>query len=222
MHALAQLPDDLATEISCDDAERGRLELLACAYGIRARALSSSVAPAAKAEIAEPESMAALVEQFWRPADFPASSEKDDRPLRRQRIGLVTNMPAPYRIPLFNGLADRLHGVDAEFRAFFLSEGSHQRSWMHSNASRAFDHEIVQSIELPLYRGALICRSDLPSDFAHFAPTWSFQAVSRRSSPVGWRPCRVATEVCSVFGAANTLRWGRRRAHSGARRGGGL
>ena len=154
VHALAQFPDDVVLEISCDDAERERLELLARAYGIGPRVVfhgaGSAGRTAGTADMTEPASMAGLVEQFWAPADPPASSARDDTVLRRRRIGLVTNMPAPYRIPLFNRMAQRLEEVDAGFRVFFLGEGSRQRSWMHSDEERAFDHEFVHGFELPL------------------------------------------------------------------------
>ena len=201
LHALAQLPDDIMFEVSCDDGERQTLEVLARAYGIEPRAVfrsSGSAPPAATTDIAELTSMAALVEQFWGPADPSTSSEKDNEPLRRRRIGLVTNLPAPYRIPLFNKMAQRLEEVDADFRLFFLGEGSRHRSWMRSDEKRAFAHEFVHSVELPLRSR----RPHLPIGLARRLRAFRADVVlSSGFSPlVSGRVAAISRSNGSVFG----------------------
>jgi hypothetical protein len=149
LHALAQLPAGRALEIAADHPQRAQLEMIARAYGILDR-LAFSSSPAQAVDDPIPSRMADLVEGMTDASDPPSETQRDDEMLAAQRVALVTNVPAPYRIPLFNTMARRLAGVGAEFRVFFQALGSSSRPWIGSGGAMDFDHEVIRSFEVPI------------------------------------------------------------------------
>jgi glycosyltransferase involved in cell wall biosynthesis len=79
-------------------------------------------------------------------------------PGRRVRLALLTEIPAPYRIPLFNALAERV-----DLRVLFLARADPRRSFYEQHAEEwRFEHEFLSGVELRrggrwlvLNRGAL-------------------------------------------------------------------
>ena len=59
------------------------------------------------------------------------------------RLALLTEIPAPYRIPLFNALAERV-----ELRVLFLAERDPRRAFyeLHRDEWR-FDHRVLSGPE---------------------------------------------------------------------------
>lgn len=52
-----------------------------------------------------------------------------DRP-RTETMMVITNIPTPYRLPLYRRLAERIATYDAEFHVHFLGRGNRQRRWV--------------------------------------------------------------------------------------------
>ena len=60
------------------------------------------------------------------------------------RLALVTEIPAPYRIPLFNALAERV-----EFRALFLARTDPRRPYYEPHEEEwRFDHRVLEGRQL--------------------------------------------------------------------------
>ena len=129
IHALAQLPERVTFRIPAESSQHARLGRLATAYGVAERAtfvpstslehdgeVIPSMSPQASLTFAE------LVEGLYRDEDPPAACSRNDAVLSGHRVGLITNLPAQYRIALFGRLAERLAIAGADFRVFFLRE----------------------------------------------------------------------------------------------------
>lgn len=152
VHAAAQLPDEVVVRIDGDRHLRRQLRALASAYGIEERTLiepgSGASAEGAVVDLQTVESMASLLAELEVAGDGPAGTRPNDADLAGLRIGIVTNYPTHYRVPLFNRVGHRLASVGASFRVFFTDPPG-ERAWMRTEAS-AFDHEFVPSRRLPL------------------------------------------------------------------------
>jgi glycosyltransferase involved in cell wall biosynthesis len=167
LHALAQLPDEVELTLSATGAERQRLEALARAYGINDRVeIAASAAAGAAPEFS---TMAELVESLASPDDPPSSSARAGASLDGERIALVTNIPAPYRLPLFGAMHDRLSAEGAAFRVFFLADTS-ERSWMNATPD-GFDYDVLSSIPLPIGQRRPLVPANLERRLAGFRPT---------------------------------------------------
>jgi glycosyltransferase involved in cell wall biosynthesis len=94
----------------------------------------------------------------------------DDALLADLRIAIVTNQPTHYRIPLFNGMAQRLASVGSTMRVFFLSRHSGSRSWLASHTAPEFSHEFVKSIRLPIRRRMPVVPVSLNTRLRTFNP----------------------------------------------------
>jgi len=152
VHALAQLPDDITLELSSDDPGRARLELLAMAYRIQDRLRFSDDAPPTPVGVPPEATMAQLIE-LLSPDGAPATARRtSDGLLQGHRVALVTNLPAHYRIPLFNGLAERLGGEGARLRVFFAGSDPARRTYMRPEPL-AFEHEFIGAWRVPLGGG---------------------------------------------------------------------
>lgn len=178
VHALAQLPDELAVSVPAGLDGRGRLELLAEAYGIRDRFRSDHrqreralwlhgddqvlVPPAA--------SFAELVERVW-PAGGIANVDRDDSVLAGQRVAWVTNFPAYYRLPLFRGMAQRLENVGARMRVLFLARQAPGRPWLCPRGSLGLDHDVLRSVSVPVRRRRPLVPVNLTGRLRRFRPS---------------------------------------------------
>ena len=127
-----------------------------------------------------------------------APTDSDDRILRGHRVAIVVNIPAHYRIPLFNGLAQRLSAAGAGLRVFFLAPTYKRRAWMRSEAP-TFDREYLRSAGIrltaawkafvPVNLGSRL-RSFSPSlvlaaGFSPFVSSPAARYASRASIPFG-------------------------------------
>ena len=61
------------------------------------------------------------------------------------RIALLTEIPAPYRVPLFNALAEQ---PDVELRVFFLARTDPRRSYRVHDDEHRFEEETLGGLEL--------------------------------------------------------------------------
>lgn len=59
-------------------------------------------------------------------------------------VVVVTNLPTPYRIPLFKALSKRLTAKGWRFTVLFLVRGYARRKWEVDERTLTFDHEFVQ------------------------------------------------------------------------------
>jgi glycosyltransferase involved in cell wall biosynthesis len=181
LHALAQLPDAVTLEVEAPRTELGALQLLARAYAIedRAKFQESGVGrrgtlfrPNLPASVAmEPGcAIAELVERLSRSDDPAVLTRASDEVLTHQRIAIVTNLPAHYRLPLFAHMARRLNAVGAAFRVFFLAAEDSSRSWLASSPT-SFDYEFIPSLKLPIRARPPLFPLTLESRLARFEPT---------------------------------------------------
>jgi glycosyltransferase involved in cell wall biosynthesis len=115
-----------------------------------------------------------------------------------ERVAIVTNVPAPYRLPLFEHLHRRLEDAGAALRVFFLADSPAARPWMRSAEERAFEHELLSSVALPLGpRGRLLPRN-LERRLSSFRPT---VVVAAGFSPlVAGRAATVARSRGATYG----------------------
>ncbi len=203
VHAAAQLPDDTTVELVQPGAGRRRAERLAEAYGIGNRVLFGSSENGGSPAIAGPiagDGMAPFVESLCdqlEPAPTPAPS-RESGALAGHRIALVTNIPAPYRISLFNELHRRLEDAGATLRVFFLRADTARRSWMSSEQPRAFDHEVLKSVELPFFERGPMVPARLGGRLAAFRPTAIL--VGSFSPLVAGRAAITAQRLDAAFG----------------------
>jgi glycosyltransferase involved in cell wall biosynthesis len=174
IHALAQLPDEVRLELGVGTRERGRLELLASAYGIEERVTFQSGTNGMQgvdSPVDATTSVAELVDALSGTNDPPAARRHNDALFDGHRIGVVTNVPAPYRIPLFNCIARRLEATGAHFRVFFLGTRSRRRPWMTPSDDLAFEYEVVRSFELPLGERRRLVPIDFERRLSAFSPS---------------------------------------------------
>jgi glycosyltransferase involved in cell wall biosynthesis len=170
VHALAQLGSDVALTFVGGGPARGDLELLARAYGIEDRvdfhtdeipdAVAIDTTEAARAP-------GAFVERF---AGAAAVTRTDDAVLAGERICVVTNIPAHYRLPLFHRIAQRAEAAGGSFRVLFLAPTPGDRPWMEGDTLE-FDHEFVRSLPIRLGERARALPLALGRALAHAQPT---------------------------------------------------
>lgn len=85
-----------------------------------------------------------LVETITAARDAAAAVRTDDDIFSGQRVGVVTNIPTHYRVPLFNDVAERIARAGGSFRVFFLARTYARRSWM-TTPTPHFDHEFIDA-----------------------------------------------------------------------------
>ena len=155
IHALAQLPDSVELELA-SSADHGLLGAITDAYGLRRRVrfgskagggtgcfLTSEGEPDVEKQL--PATFAELVERVGGGAASPID-ESQDGILAGERIAVVTNYPAHYRLPLFSGMARRLALCGAELHVMFLSDGDAARPWLAGSSALDFGHEFLRSV----------------------------------------------------------------------------
>jgi glycosyltransferase involved in cell wall biosynthesis len=166
VHAMAQLPDEVNLRIAGDGPARGGLELLAKAYGVQDRvefvsgisaksdgtvvfpsAANLETAPirpngnrpavgfASATGVRGVSSMAEFLHAVA-PGAPCAVSRGDDSVLAEHRIALLTNRPTHYRVPLWNGLSERLSAAGASLRVLCTAAKSDHRTYMSLGEAR--------------------------------------------------------------------------------------
>lgn len=201
VHAAAQLPDDLAVEVFADGAEGRTAQELAAAYGIEDRIAFRSGENGRSWVLPGPtgsDDMARFVESLYEGVDEAAAARRAGEGLAGNRVALVTNIPAPYRISLLNRLHHRLEAAGAELRVFFLRTETARRSWMSSQQSREFGYEVLSSLELPFFERGLMIPANLGRRLRMFRPTAIL--VGSLSPLVAGRAAVTARRVGAAFG----------------------
>jgi glycosyltransferase involved in cell wall biosynthesis len=140
---------------------------------------------------------AELISAVSRPDENAAASRSTDELLAGERVAVVTNIPAHYRIPLFNAVAQRLSRANAEFRVLFLARSSQSRAWMRSGEPE-FDHEFVRAVELPIRENGLLVPIDLRKRLDRFQP--SIVVAGGFSPLIATRSARYAAAAGVPFG----------------------
>jgi hypothetical protein len=56
-----------------------------------------------------------------------------------KKVAVITNIPNPYRIPLFNRLHERLNGEDIRLKVIFAASGYQRRKWHIDMESARFN-----------------------------------------------------------------------------------
>jgi glycosyltransferase involved in cell wall biosynthesis len=197
IHALAQLADSVLLELPEDVPDRPSLELLARAYGIQDR-VSFQRSSEPGRELLIPPTMAELVHELSDPGDAPAGFREQDEILAGHRVAIVTNLPAPYRIPLLNKMAGRLGRVGAELRVFFMRTHTGGRPWVGQTDGLEFEHESLTSIELPIGVRRSLVPLNLERRLSAFGPT--IVLAGSLSPLVCGRAIRVARSRGAIFG----------------------
>jgi hypothetical protein len=193
VHALAQLSDNVTLELSEQLPTRPGLELLAKAYAIGDR-VTFGPPGVPGTEMETPPTMAELIQDLTDPHDPPASCREEDEIFAGHRIAHVANLPAPYRIPLFQ----RLGRAGAEYRLFFLGTRSRGRPWIGADSDAGFRFEALSSLEVPLGVRHPLLPINLERRLSAFRPT---VVVAGTYSPfVAGRAARLARGCGAVFG----------------------
>jgi glycosyltransferase involved in cell wall biosynthesis len=215
IHAIAQLPDNVALDLPVALPDRPRVELLARAYGIADRVTFGSLEEPTTV-LRVPLTMAELVQKSSDPRDPPASCRKADEIFAGHRIAHVANLPAPYRIPLFSRMFQRLKNAGAEYRLFFLGTHSRNRPWIGADSEAGFQYEALTSFEVPLGIRHPLLPVNLERRLSAFRPT---VVVAGTLSPfVAGRTARLARKYGAVFGIWSGEIAGRSTAASRLRR----
>ncbi len=108
--------------------------------------------------------------------------------LQGQRIALVTNIPRPYRVPLYEGINQRIEEAGGSFQVFFYSDlNKHIRRKGTSITNGRYPHTAVYGYEIPLgYERVVSIPTPLLPALKSYQPT----AV-----------------ICGTFGIAGYLTW---------------
>ena len=160
LHALAQLGDHARLAVEATGQDLVRLSRIARAYGVEDRVQFSERARRAEpgpvfsihgTNRTCPDGSFASVVHALSDVGAAARGRGDDSVLRGARVALVTNRPAHYRHPLFDGMAERLRSVGASFRVYFVAGASGERPWL-TDDSGTYDREYLSSVSLPVRR----------------------------------------------------------------------
>ena len=224
VHALASFPDSVTLRLS-GAHNRASLCLIARAYGIEDRLVFSPadtdggmvVAHVGTAQghpnettsavlfhaAGDPRddsdglTLAELIDRFKDKTD-KASLHEDCGLLSQARIAVITNLPAPYRIPLFSTIAVRLGEQGAAFRVFFLGPGDHDRPWMSHRGELGFPFQMLHSLATSRGHRPRLLPLDLELALRRFKPT---MIVCGGLSPaVALRASLAARALGAVFG----------------------
>ena len=96
------------------------------------------------------------------------------------KLALLTEIPAPYRIPLFNALAERV-----ELRVFFLAERDPRRPFYELHADEwRFEHRMLPGIQLRRGGRWLVLSRGVLRELRRFAP--EAIAVGGWNQPAFW------------------------------------
>ncbi len=90
--------------------------------------------------------------------EIVVSSEK------KNRILLVTNIPTPYRIPLFNELKEQLERKGLGLKVVFGALGYARRKWAVDMSQCKFEYEVLPSKNL--------CYSDSENSSCTYSSLW--------------------------------------------------
>jgi glycosyltransferase involved in cell wall biosynthesis len=144
-------------------------------------------APKSVHEVRSVRTFAELLEELSESGDASASLRMQDEAIARQRVAIVTNVPAPYRLPLLSKVNERLQAVDARMRVFFLGNAPSRRPWMATEAAYDFDYQVLRSFSLPWGVRRSLVPFDLERKLARYKPSLVLSAglspfVSARAS----------------------------------------
>jgi glycosyltransferase involved in cell wall biosynthesis len=173
VQALAQLPDDIRARLPSDCESRAQLELLAAAYGISERlsfGSSAELQPPLARLLAGEATLVRSIEALA--GDRPAALRRgDDSVFHGQRIAVVTNLPAHYRVPLFSAISSRLVVADARFVVLFCGRSAGSRSWLAGPEPLDFDHRFLRSVSVPIRARPPLMPLTLEAALRRFRPT---------------------------------------------------
>ncbi|MBA2506075.1 MAG: glycosyltransferase family 4 protein [Thermoleophilaceae bacterium] len=84
-----------------------------------------------------------------------------------ERVGVLTNLPTHYRLPLFASIARRIGAAGGELRVFFSESRFGTREYLHGGEP-GFPHEYLRALHVP---GAGTAPLDLETRLASYSPT---------------------------------------------------
>jgi Glycosyl transferases group 1 len=215
VHALAQVPDAVTAQLPRNIANRSRTELLARAYGVEDR-LSFGSAAAAEPNfarlVAGDLTFAEAVEELAGDERLTTAVRGDDDIFRGHRVGLVTNFPAHYRVPLFNAVASRLDAAGARLTVFFCAHATRSRPWLEGSEPLNFDHAFLRSLAPSLRSRPPLLPIGLGSALAGARPTMLLSAGF--SPAVSERVAKYARRARVPFGIWSGEHEGMKSAHN--------
>jgi glycosyltransferase involved in cell wall biosynthesis len=219
IHAVAQLGDNVTLELPGDVPHRAELALLARGYGISERISFEGSSEPARVQQG-PTTMAGLIHELSDAGDPPAACRDRDQIFAGHRVAIVTNLPAPYRLPLLSKMSGRLKHAGAELRVLFAGSRARGRPWIGVSPEIDFAYESLSSFELPIGGRRTLLPTNLERRLSAFRPTI---IVAAGFSPlVSTRAARFARRHGALFGiwsgeiagrstSANRLRRAQRR-----------
>ena len=215
IHALAQLGDNVDLALSKDVADRTLLERLAGGYGITERVTfeqsqDSGGLPDLRLTMAE------IIQKLSEPDDPPAALRVRDEIFGGHKVAVVTNVPAPYRLPLLSRISKRLTHAGAECRVFFMGTKASGRPWIGHTDESDFDYESLTSLEVPFGVRRPLVPLNLARRLSAFGPT--IVLVGSLSPLVTGPAARHARRHGAVFGIWSGEIAGRPTSASRARR----
>lgn len=169
VHALAQLPDVVSLELECTGPQRAAAGLLSRAYGLEQRlelhdtdgperwrfegvALSGEDRAGPGSRVSgRRRTIGELVDSLWPQEVETAAADGDDSSLRGHRIALLTKTPSHYRMPLFDGLAERVARAGGSLKIFFSNANPSTQPWLSSGGAPSFDHEFLSAADVPAW-----------------------------------------------------------------------
>ena len=96
------------------------------------------------------------------------------------KVALLTEIPAPYRIPLFNALAERV-----ELRVLFLAERDPRRPFYDAHVDeRRYDHRVLRGFQLRRGGRWLVLNAGVLRELRRFRP--DAVAVGGWNQPAFW------------------------------------
>lgn len=112
--------------------------------------------------------------------------------LTNKRIALVTNIPRPYRVPLYEGLAQEITAKGGDFRVFFYSDHSkHLRRQESRVENGRYPHTQLRSLELSLgYERVISIPFSLLPYLQQYRPHMVISGAFGLTGYLNWLYCR--------------------------------
>jgi glycosyltransferase involved in cell wall biosynthesis len=113
--------------------------------------------------------MAELVSALGPP---PKASHRrgDDTVFANRRVAVITNYPAPYRLPLFARIHRRIDAAGGRALVLFQADAARKRPWMSNPKDLPFGHEVLRSSAVAFGKRGSLLTWNLERSLARYQP----------------------------------------------------